>query len=112
MDTAASDAWVTGSVGTVMTLTKSHCEAFSHWLSTKGDFLDVDDYTLLQGLARNSFDWEGAGVSRRRYAGMLGNSMAGNVLDFLVPYALHAAGLVSTNQFAEMNRSSLSRWLP
>ena len=34
----------------VMTLTRSRCGSFLHWLSTKGDYLDEDDYTLLQGL--------------------------------------------------------------
>eukprot|EP00972_Heterocapsa_arctica_P102951 15172564-Heterocapsa_arctica.AAC.1 len=65
VDTACSSTWVCGALGHVMTLTKSHCETFSHWVSTKGGFLDIDDYTRLQGMDPNSIDWQGAGVPLR-----------------------------------------------
>ena len=110
VDTACSKNWVTSSAGTVVTLTKSHCQSFSHWLSTKGAHLTVDDYMRLQGMQADSIDWQGAGVTQGRFAGMLGNAMSGNVLDFLLPGALRAAGLVSTDKFEQMFQASLARW--
>ena len=110
VDTGSTAKWVTSSVGYVMTLTKSHCEAFSYWLSTKGDYLDVDDLVRLQGLDADALDWQGAGVRRRKFAGMLGNAMSANVLEFLIPCALKSAGMVSSRQYQEMLQKSLRRW--
>ena len=93
-----------------MTLTKSHCEAFSYWSSSKGDFLDVDDYTRLQGLDVGDLDWQGAGVTRRQFAGMLGNAMAANVLEFVIPCALKSAGMISNRRYIEMSQNSFRRW--
>jgi hypothetical protein len=110
VDTGGTPAWVYTSVGRVMTLTKSHCEAFSYWSSSKGDFLDVDDYTRLQGLDVGDLDWQGAGVTRRQFAGMLGNAMAANVLEFVIPCALKSAGMISNRRYIEMSQNSFRRW--
>ena len=44
--TGSSDAWAHPAVGHVMTMTKSHCESFHYWLTTKGGYLDLQGHDV------------------------------------------------------------------
>ena len=93
VDAISSERWSSSTQGYCMCLTRSHCQLFGHWLTTKGDWLSIRDYELLQGIPPGLIDYEGA-VKPRSYAAMLGNAMSMNVLMALVPCVLHAAGLI------------------
>jgi hypothetical protein len=87
-------------------LTKSRCESFGYWISTKGGPMDVGEMELLQGFEPGSVDWEGAGISKAQWAGMLGNAVNVNVLVHVIPFVLRAAGLCSQGQFERMRAQS------
>ena len=110
IDTGNSEEWMHHSVDHVMTLTRTHCQSFSHWCTSKGAFLTVQDYMRLQGLDPCSIDYESAGLSSRDVAGMLGNCMSGNVLEFLLPCVLHSAGFISKRQFKSLDARARAKW--
>ena len=110
IDTGNSEKWMHHSVDHAMTLTRTHCQSFSHWCTTKGAFLTVHDYMRLQGLDPCSIDYEGAGLSSRDVAGMLGNCMSGNVLEFLLPRVLHAAGFISDRKIKSFEARTRAKW--
>ena len=81
-----------------MTLTKSRCQDFGHWLTSQGRYLDLDDYSKLQGYDPDMLDFPGAGVKPSQGAAMLGNAMSLNILEFVLPELLHSAGLISSSE--------------
>ena len=73
----------------------------------------VQDYVHLQGLRVEEelpLDWVGAGLKEKKFAGMMGNAMSGNVLEFVIPCVLQAAGLITAKRFREMQAASVARW--
>ena len=130
VDCAASESWCTSTPDVMMTITKSHAQNFGHWVSTKGDYLDVTDYMRLQGLlpghglcALHFFEvshhpmpspgdllWQEAGISSQSVAGMLGNAMSANVIEIVLVHALFSAELISDVEFSRMLSAFLSRW--
>lgn len=103
-------AWSSFAVGHVPTLTKGHCESGVYWCSTKGGFLDVDDLLRLQGLPTGVIDFVGSGLTPRIFAGMLGNAMSGNVLEFVLPKVLSAGGFLSEGEVERMRAASVARY--
>ena len=68
------------------------------------------DMMYLQGLLPGDVDHEQVGITKRQLAGMLGNAMSGNVLEFLLPCVLLAAGRISVTKSKELHRESRTRW--
>ena len=110
IDAGNSEKWSHHTVDHIMTLTRTHCMTFSHWCTTKGGFLNVDDYIRLQGLDAAWIDYKGAGLKSREVAGMLGNCMSGNVLEFLLPCVLHSGGFISSRHFKSLEERARAKW--
>ena len=106
-----SDAWSHASVDFSMTLTKSACSRFGHWLTSEGRFLDVRDYAMLQGFDPDKLDFAGAKIAPRAAASMLGNAMSLNVVESVLPHLLYSAGWLTDSEFAAMTKSVQQRWL-
>ncbi len=75
-----------------------------------GGLLNVDDYTRLRSLAPGTVHWQEAGLTRSQFAGMLGNGMSANVLEFLIPCGLHAAGFLGIHELNNLQRTTRARW--
>ena len=106
-----SDAWSHASVDFSMTLTKSACSRFGHWLTSEGRFLDVRDYAMLQGFDPDKLDFAGAKIAPRAAASVLGNAMSLNVVESVLPHLLYSAGWLTDSEFAAMTKSVQQRWL-
>ncbi len=63
----------------------------------------------LQGFVPGELNWQGAGVSPRKYAGCLGNAMNVTVLTYLFPNLLFAAGLISIDTMLVLDEQLVSR---
>ena len=110
IDTGNSEKWQHSTVDHVMTLTRSHCQSFSYWLTSKGGFLDVNDFIRLQGMAPEDVDYKAAGLKDRDVAGMLGNSMSANVLQFLLPSMLQAGDFITARKRDSLLKDARARW--
>ena len=110
IDCGSSDKWVGSAVEHAMTLTKSRCQDFGHWLTSQGRYLDLDDYSKLQGYDPDMLDFPGAGVKPTQGAAMLGNAMSLNILEFVLPELLHSAGLISSSEYETARTRAKRRW--
>ena len=109
LDAGVTQSWCSAAQEMAPTLTRTSCARFSYWLSTKGDFLDEGDFAVLQGVHRQTFDWAGAGLTCHQFAGIMGNSMSANVLEFLLPLALQAAGILTMREVNVLQEDSARR---
>ena len=109
LDAGVTPSWRSPTMEIAPTLTRTSCARFSYWLSTKGDFLDEADFAVRQGVRRQTFDWEGAGLTCHQFAGIMGNSMSANVLEFLLPLALQAAGMLSMQEVNVLREGTVRR---
>ncbi|CAE7611385.1 ngoBIM [Symbiodinium necroappetens] len=110
IDARSSEEFSHSTLDHTMTLTKSRCGGFGHWLSTRGDFLSCTDYCLLTGMDPAKLRWRSAGLTDVQFAQMLGNAMSQNVLEFLIPPALSAAGFITDKQCRAMQQGSVRKW--
>lgn len=97
VDMGASAKWATSHMDYSMTLSKSRCEQFGHWVTCKGGPLTLYDYMLLQGYPFGIFNFDG--ISQRQAAAMIGNAMSFNVLVALLPQVLHSGGLIDWSTY-------------
>lgn len=104
IDAAASKSWSSSRVEETPTLTKTRCQQFGYWVSSKGGPLSIEEMMHLQGLSVVSCDWQSSGVTRSQFAGCLGNAMSLNVLCYLLPEAMEASQLVTPQRAKALRR--------
>ena len=108
VDIGSSEGWETSSVNVAMTLTRTRCSQFGHWVSSKGGLMDIHDYEACHGIPRGLVPMESAGISHREYASMLGNTMSMAVLKKLLPLLLASAGIINLHEFTKLIRRAHS----
>ena len=65
------------------------------WSSFKGGFVSIGELCRLQGFQEADIDWVSCKVSRSAFGHCVGNACSVNLLRFLIPHVLLAAGFAS-----------------
>ena len=102
IDAGSSLGWSSSQIDRSMTLTRTRCDGFGYWCSTKGGHLSTEDFCRLQGFTPAMVSWRQHGISDRNMAAAIGNSMSVNVLSHLLPNVLVAAGLCTGTHAQDM----------
>ena len=91
-------AWSQHAVGKFPCITASRAQSCDWWVVNLGRKVTLEELMMLQGFSTDTIDYRRAGVSRRRFGHMIGNSMSMNVLERLLPAALLSVGFPSPCQ--------------
>ena len=98
VDMGSSAAFSHYRIGQSPTLTKSRCQTFGYWCSTKGGPLNIQELELLQGVNPGEIDFRGASVRESLYAAALGNAQTLNVLESIMQNAMYNAKLITKGE--------------
>ena len=95
VDSGASEKYAHWTRGSLPTITASRGgNPLGFWESTRGRCLKVSELCRAQGFHESHVDWLSAGVTRCQFGKMIGNGMAINILELVIPRLLHSAGFL------------------
>ena len=102
IDAKASEKFAGHAIDGCMCLTKTRCEQFGYWVSTKGGWMSLEEMEILQGFNDGEVPWKSCGITKNQWAGMLGNSLSINVISQILPHLFRSAGFCTEAQFSKM----------
>ena len=112
VDAKASESFTSHRVNESPTLTRTRCASFGYWCSTKGSYLDIDEFITLQGFNRTDVPWREAGLTKSAIAGALGNGQTLSVVSDLLPHLLFHSSQITYAQFESMKAFCASSGAP
>ena len=102
IDVGSTTSYSSSKINGSPCLTRSRCQNFGYWISTKGNYISLDEMLNLQGLDAHDVGYKPAGIPEPVMAAMLGNAMSMNVLQRLIPRVLFHAKLITQHQYSHL----------